>query len=565
MTKNFFTTFIILCILTIIWPLMIPGYIFSLDQVLNPNGWIGTVGSNIYWVWVLSQVFVFFSIPIWIMEKLLVIMTFTLPCLGMYLLLKNTKQKLLLSGILFWTLMVIFNPFIYGRFIDGQINVYLTYAMYPLLFYFLQKTLKKTTWKNISLLWLWSVLLCLTSIHNAIFLFFIFTVFWVFHIWKIWIKNIWKMALWLIAINMLWLIPFFVTQMNPNYGLVNQIDNFWEDNRWAFQTVANDSNIAMSVLSMNGYWGENENRFRGFTTINSNWKNIFYMLFLIVIVWVFSKIQLKKKRLGLNRYERSLITLMLVSFILAHGNQWNHIFVWVNSLLYDYFPFYNGMREPHKWVMFLVIWYAYFGALWVNRVSVFLEQYLEQKWLKNTAIWVLALMPIIYIPVMFFWLFGQISIHKYPQEWSDAKAYIDQIDTCEKEKCYSTLVFPWHAYMSFNFANKITLTGAVRFMWNNMLSGDNLEIRDIYSTSNRPESKVVEKYIWPWWLFRIDSNFETTFTSFRSDIQSLWIEQILILKEVDYIWYENILKQAIVEWYLSKEFENSMVVVYRFE
>ena len=561
MTKNFLYTFLALCILIIIVPLMIPGYIFGLDQALNPNGYIPKVWANIFWVAYLSKAFAVIWIPVWILEKFIIILTFIAPVVWMYLFTKKKKTQNI--ALLFASLLAIFNPFLYSRFIDGQMNVYLSFALYPLFFYFLLRAIKKWEIKYIISTILWSLLLCLTSLHNAIFIFFIFLALCITHIHKKYFKNILKIWAWIFAVNLLWLIPLILAGTNT-FWLVNQVDNFWENNRQAFQTVSPDSNISMSILSMNGYWGENESRFRWFTTINSEWKNIFYILFFLVIVWVFRKLDIQKRNLWLKRYEYSLLILMWVSFVLAHGNQWGNIFAWINNLMYDYFPLYNGMREPQKWVMFLIIWYAYFWAMGLQKISEFLKHFEVQRYIRTALVIFLALIPIIYIPVMFFWLFGQISIQQYPKEWEQAKPYLSETQGCEFAKCYSTLAFPWHAYMSFQFTQKVTGTWALRYFWDDLLFWDNLEIRDIYSTSNRIESKIIEAYIWPKWAFRgiLEEDFRSVFTKFTSDIQALWVSQILLLKEVDYVFYEKILRQWVVEWYLEVKYENDMLTIY---
>lgn len=561
MSKNFLFTFLWLCLLTIIAPLMEPWYIFWLDQSLSVNGWMPKIWANVYWVGILSQVFVFFHIPIWILEKMIVLLTFILPVVGMYLLTKKKKTSNI--ALLFASLLAVFNPFLYSRFIDGQLNIYISFALYPLFFYFLFRALKKWETKYIISTVLWSLLLCLTSLHNAIFIFFIFLASSITHINKKYFKNILKIWLWVFAINLIWFIPLILTA-NNNSWFIHLIDNFWEQNRQAFQTVAPDSNISMSILSMNGYWWENETRFRGFTTINSQWKNIFYILFFLVIIWIFSRIDIKKKKLWLKRFEYSVLLIMWASFVFAHGNQANHLFVWINNLMYEYFPLYSGMREPQKWVMFLIIGYGYFWARWVQKLSQFLKYFEVQKHIRKSLIIFLALIPIVYVPVMFFGLFGQISIQHYPKQWADAKEYLTETQGCKFAKCYSSLVFPWHAYMSFQFTGKITGAWTLRYFWDNLLYGDNLEIRDIYSTSNRVESKIIEAYIGPTWIFRWiqEEDFRWIFAKFIQDTQALWISQILLLKEVDYIFYEKILRQWVVEWYLKIKYENDMLAIY---
>jgi len=231
----------------IVLPLMQPWYIFSLDQVLNPNWWWPAIWSNIYWVWILSQVFKFLSVPIWYMEKFLILLTFVLPSVWWYLLLKNINNK---YSILFWVFLLIFNPFLYSRFLDGQINIYLSYSLYPLFFYFLINTYKTFSYKNTFILWFFTLFLCLTSIHNAIFLFFIFLIFSIFYLKQTWIKNILKIWLVVLVFNITWILPFFVTNEANKFELSTQIENFDEKHFEAFQTISSDKNVYINTLSM---------------------------------------------------------------------------------------------------------------------------------------------------------------------------------------------------------------------------------------------------------------------------------------------------------------------------
>ena len=558
-------------IFLIVFPLLKSGYIFSLDQVINSNGWMPEIWNNIYWVWLLSQVFTSLNIPIWIMEKFLILITFILPSMGGYLLFKwDWWKQSIHPGILFWVFLLLCNPFLYSRFIDGQINVYLSYALYPIFFYLLKKFWERQSWKNIVYISLISLLLCLTSIHNAIFILFISIIFTVFHVRHIGITNILKIACSIILINMIWVIPFAILKNSSDS--INQIENFWVDHRAAFQTLSWDTNIYFNALALNGYWWEQEWRFKANTEVNDKWKNVFFILLFIVLIWVFSKIDITNKKTKLIQYEKSLLTLWDVAFILALGI-WAWGIIWtINELMFAHFPFYEGMREPQKWIMFLIIVYAYFGTLWVNAIINKMNTYNIHALTKSLSIIFLVSIPIIYTPATLLWFFGQISIHHYPTEWSQIKEQliVSEDNDCrylqEKKstQCYDTLSLPWHGYTGIWFTKKVVLWSIVRYFWDQVLFGDNLEIWDIYTQSNRPESKIIENYIRPGGILREKGvDIFDGAIPFVRELRWLWIKNIILLKEQDYEFYEYFLEQLVVQGILERIDENAMMVLYK--
>jgi len=555
---------IILFIIFIIvsFPLFKIWYIFSLDQVLNPNWWTPKVWDHIYWVWLLSQIFVFFHIPVWILEKIIIILTLWLPLLSWYLFFKDTKN---IYVVLFASFLLLFNPFLYGRFIDGQINIYLSFSLFTLFFYFLKNIFEKFNLKDLAILSWLSLLLCLTSIHNAVFLFFIFLIFWIVYIKKTWIKNISKIFIWVWIINLFWIIPFFFSSQNDKFELIKQIKDFWIEQQQAFSTLK-DENIYFNILSMNWYWWEWEKRFITNKEINEKWKNLFLLLFIIVLLWIFYRLFINKEN---NTFEKWLIILWVISFILALWNSNNNIFTNISNLLYQYFPFYKWFREPQKWVMFLVMIYAYFWAYWVKYINECLWKYKINSFSKKSILWVLILIPIFYTPKILFWFTWQISIQNYPIEWQEIKniTYSNNSLNCEylskniSTKCYDTLVFPRHSYMWIKWVWKIVWGWIVMYFWDNVLFWDNLEIRNIYSSSSRPESKIIEKYIGPSGVFKWDYN--NHMIHFINDLKWLWINRIILLKEADYKLYDEILLKLEKNKLIELEKSNSMVKLFK--
>jgi len=554
-------------ILLIIFPLLKPWYIFSLDQVLNPNWWVPIIGSNIFLVWIFSQIFNFLNIPIWILEKIIIILTFVIPAFWGYLLSKKTKN---IYAILFTILFLIFNPFLYDRFLDWQINIYLSYSLYPLFLYFLKNTLENHHSKKYILLWLFSLILCLISIHNIIFLLFIFVIFSIFYIKKTWVKNISKILISVLIFNLLWILPFLFLK-TEKFELAKQIDNFWNNHQQAFKTVSWDANIYFNVLSMHWYWGENQKRFTTVAEINTKWKNLFILIFFIVLLWIYSRIKEKK----FNNFEKSLLILALVSYILALWISENNIFSFINKFLYDYLPFYKWFREPQKWVIFIVIFYAYFGWFWIKFLSEKIKKINIEKFIKIFILSILAVMPIFYNSDFFWSFWWQISIKQYPKQWKEIKNIIfEENNIFEKEckyleekkstSCYNTLSLPWHSYMWFNFTKKRTGWWIVRYFWDNILISDNLEYSWIYTQSTRIESKIIEKYIWPKWVFKnIDNIKKEDLNTFILDLKNLEIKNIILLKEVDFVLYKDFLNLLEEKKYIDIKKENDMIILYK--
>ena len=89
-----------------------------------------------------------------------------------------------------------------------------------------------------------------------------------------------------------------------------------------------------------------------------------------------------------------------------------------------------------------------------------------------------------------------------------------------------------------------------------------MEIWKIYSQSTRIESKIIEKYIWPWWNFRKDIS-EKDIKKFIQDLKWLWIKNIILLKEADYKFYEKILEKAKKLWYMKLVKDNNMIKLYK--
>jgi len=292
------------------------------------------------------------------------------------------------------------------------------------------------------------------------------------------------------------------------------------------------------------------------------------IIFSIVLLWIFYRLFINKSN---NNFEKWLIILWIISFILALWNSSNNIFSNISNFLYQYFPFYKWFREPHKWIMFLVIVYAYFWAYWIQYIKEFLDKKNVYIYLKRIFLLCLILLPIIYSSKTIWWFSWQITIKNYPNEWEEIKDLLQNnknincnyLNNNLTTKCYETLIFPRHWYIWIKWIKKIVWWWIVNYFWDNILFWDNIEIWDVYSSSNRKETKIIEKYIWPNWLFKKEILKKEELENFINDLKWIWIKNIIFLKEADYKNYEIIFIELLKNNFIKIEKENKMIILYK--
>ncbi|MDA9129390.1 6-pyruvoyl-tetrahydropterin synthase-related protein [Candidatus Gracilibacteria bacterium] len=562
MTKK---SILFLCFIAIIilYPLVIPGYIFSLDQAFPYIYSWPKFGANNYWLNIIGVGFSSLGIPTWILEKLTYIGVFGV--IGFFGYKLTSRFRYDISKI-FAILFLAINPFFYGRFVEGQINVYVSYAFFIMFFYFVIEFFAHTKynyWKHISLT---SLLLCLTSIHNIFIIALILLIFGGYFAYgEHKEKNFWKysgfLGASLIVLNSFWIIPTMLRD-----DLTSQIASFGDNHRSVFASSGGivDS-VYLNILSLKGYWGEAQNRFISSELLNEYYFFIFLVIFGLVLLGVIHLIRYTKNySLGL-----SLISLAILSFVLGLGISENNIFTSVNTFLFENIPFYAGFREPHKWILVVTIIYAYFGAQAIDTLYHKIDSQKSLTFLKNSFILLIISLPLVYSPAMFLGAWGQLHPTQYPSEWTDLKSQLiknpdESCDTSVYTKCYNPLVFPWHGYMQVGWTRKpIVIAGIMRYFGPDVLFGDTIEIGSVYTQSLRLESRVIEKYIGPNGIFG-DINEITggDMQNFVTDIQQLGIQNIILLKEADYTRYQDILELLLENKFINIQIENGFGIVY---
>ena len=509
-----------------------------------------------------------------------------------YQLLKETKN---IYAILFWISLMMINPFFYGRIVDGQVNVYLASAGMILYVALLKWFFEKPNFKKAIFAGLFSLFLTLTTIHTAYFIALACCVF--FMVYSIGSNQRWKiikygiiLGIVTIGVNVFWAGPivkgYFIhktesiittERLSPtiNNGVVNLsdfIESFWDIQRKAFETTPWTYGVYANVLMMKGYWGERvKARFLPSQGINQQYAILMILMGGIILLGIWTHIFSRTAQERLSNY--TMLILWCCGFILSLWISQNNIFTPVNTLLYDHLPLYTWFRDPQKWSIFLIIAYGYFGWYGVKKIYDSIQG-LRSKTFIMIAILVL---PILYTPNMLLWFNQQLIVKHFPPEWIEMRDYLQENVTitsqCENQKvwksgCYTFLYFPWHGYMSLQWLRKIVYSDIVNNITQHNLVGDNMEMKLIYTQSERKESKIIEHYIAPaWWTLR-NKNEEwkkQELIAFKKDISDLGIQYIILLQEADFLFYKSFLDAMVQEGALKKEKENRMIVLYRLQ
>ncbi|MFA4817345.1 MAG: hypothetical protein WC608_01310 [Parcubacteria group bacterium] len=530
--KKYYRLFFLAVAVLLLYPTLQRGYIMLLDWMMEPNSALSDINfltDGLGWM-IYKLLAIVFSFGIF-QRILLFAIVYFLGIAG-FRLAKRTGN---LTAQYFAGLFLIFNPFIYARLVE-QINViggsvlFLWFLVY-FLEYLEENRFRKLIWSSIL------AALAVSFFPHCIFL--VVATFLVLAIFNLVREKNWKLVLKtalifggiIIILNGNWLYA-----ISQNRGGTAVVKNFSQADWETFETSsAGGNSIYTTVLALQGYWGEYQDRF---VSIRENplWLPAFL---LILCLSIFGLIKSWKNDI----FVKPFLSLFLIAYILAIGIA-SPLTKPVAMFLYNHIPFYTGLREPQKWVMIMVFAYAFFASWGIKYL-------LEIKKIKDyrTEIGIFCvLLPIIFSFSAIRGIHGHFTPRQFPSGWYDAKKYLGENPADGK-----ILFFPWHSYMEFSFAGKNIFNPAQPFFGKNMIQPNNTEFGQVYSHSFDEQTLAIEKYV-----TREDNPAEKiSYVNFRQDMMRLGITKVILVKEEDwqkYAWFDTIS--------MKKVLENDKLIIY---
>ncbi len=534
--KRLIFKYVILSLL-IIWPLLKSGFVFATDMSWSLEFNFPQKVDNYFLLnFVLYLLNMVFSSAF--IQKAMLFLVFFLAGFSAYRLTYYLTESRWSS--LFASFLYLFSPFLYSRIVFGQIWHCLAYALLPFLFYGLLKFINSLQWKDLIFTLIFWFLISQLSLH--LFYISVFTVLILLvgsafkkknqpRLKKYLLKSL-ILILAVVIVNLYWLIPFTFGDSEKN----QRIQGFdWQHNL-AFSTDPGNTHVLLNALGMHGFWAEKTGFYLPVNEFNPFWWVIFGLIFLFVVWGVIVGWKNKKHKPS----SVGFLVIGILALILGVGSAFAPFEALV-KLLNKYVPFYQGLREPQKWLAFLAIVYLYFGSIGVKQAENYFKK-INKTWLVG----LIVVLPLVYNPLMFNGFRGQLSTANYPAEWYEVKKIIDQ-----DEDDFNVLALPWHGYMSFDFLeDRVTANPFCRFLEKDNYCGDNMEVGGIYSSSTRPFSLFWERDI----LGKTDQIRDL------GEKLSKWdIKYIILLKEVDWSKYAFVQNQK----NLKNIFDNQVLQIWK--
>lgn len=441
--------------LIVMGPLLLPGYILTMDMVFVPHPPLPSEINASYPFYVALH-FLSYVIPGDTLQKLILLTILTLCGIGMHRLLEYELPKLnrwvIVGASMFYTV----NPFVYERLMMGQFAVIAGYSLLPFFIVSFHRFLHGLDWRQLARTTGWLLAISVISIHSIVPAIILAVLVWAVALWqhrgtRFWQLSVTRLAIGavaLVVVSSYWLVPTMLglNQASSAIGAVGES---------AFRMQGN----VFSILRLEGFWAEGRGLFTTAhiaVTMPIIWQLLVWVGAVTgaVILW--------------RRYSPKAVLyigVIVIGTILAFMG----------------LPFLgNAYREPHKFVMLVAIGLTVCAAVGADRLF-------RVKRLRAVAPAVIAV-PLLLSPAMLWGFSGQLTARAYPPEWYALNQKLRSLPDDA-----SIIFVPWHLYQRFSFSPRIVAHPAATFFDRSVLVSDDPEFGGAQAlTINGTKNAVTE-------------------------------------------------------------------------
>jgi hypothetical protein len=488
-----YTPYILYAILTlaILWQLLLPGYVLFLDMVFGPRGvfsfenFIPPYPNNglPYFLTVnsLSKL-----LPSWVIQKVIFFSIFFLAGVGAHRLCPARTAGKYFAGIFY-----MINPLVYARFLNGYLRFLVAYALVPFAVAAYIDWLEAPDKRRLGKAILWTACLGIFSLQVMVLTLALLAIIALCKLARQGLRSLESRQLIkgniiyilvLITLNIYWIVPYFTS----NQDITQMVG---PDDLLAFAPHLIIINPVFSLATLHGFWREG---YIYTKDLLPGWHLVFTIIMFLAAYGIISHHR--------NIYARAVILVGIICLVMGSGVAGPISGFY--ELLLEKVPLMAGFRDSQKFIVMLALAYSYLGGLGVSEFAGALERQRKKRhsaenqplrrWQTGSLIVVICAAPLAPLILCFsiFGFYGQLQVSDYPREWYEVKDHLDQ-----DRHCGSVLVFPWHLYMDYSWLPNVDkrLGSPFRYFLDQpVISGDNIEIGNIYSQSANPVSKYVE-------------------------------------------------------------------------
>lgn len=471
--------------LAVLLPLLLPGYVLTLDMVFTPHATWPQELTNTYpleaLIWLLHVV-----LPGDMVEKLVLFIILLLSGVGMHVLLRSVNVKdrfapdLWRMALYFGGAFYMINPFTYSRFMAGQWLFLLGYAMLPFFVKALVRFFSFPGKRTLVPLVAWTFAIVSASVHHVgIVLLLAVAVPALASALGYWRgkKHIARYAAWsgaavaaLLALCSYWLIAAAL----GNGAIGSAVARMNAADFGAFATSGNGALGALgNVIRLQGFWPEARQLYALPQSMVPMWGLLFLVVWIVVITGLV-------KAWRSHRLLVALAAFCIVTGILLAATP---LVEWASRVL----PFISGYREPHKFASLIAFGYAMLGTFGV----AFTIRWASERFNETAgqiATVACLLLPLAVTPTMLWGFAGQLTPRHFPAGWHEMNAQLK-----ETAGAANTLFLPWHQYMSFGFSGRIIANPAEKFFETPVIASDDPEFKGVAPTVPDSEKAAIKK------------------------------------------------------------------------
>ncbi|HSX00251.1 MAG TPA: hypothetical protein VLH38_04410 [Patescibacteria group bacterium] len=447
-------------------PLLTPGYILTLDTVFVPYLRAPTGLSNGA-AWQLLLHILNFVLPSQVIEKAIFVAIPMIAAISMHQLLyylhhalKGVKQQLsdedwrwatYAGGVLY-----VANPFTYDRFMAGQYEVLLGYALLPLGMRYLLEFVDRPESRTALRLGLLATLLgvvgipALGELGLAAISVFIFAVLRRKAPLSKYLTGALQAAGLFTLLNCYWLVPAILGKGT----VVATLRQFDATHTTAFATSGDNLLIRLgNVFRLQGFWAESHRLFALPQAALPGWGTIRLCIWALVGSGAIACYRQSR------RIAATFGALGLMSALLAAG-----LFAQQLTRI--------GYREPQKFAGLVTLVFAVFITFGAARLAAWAGA--RSEFIRATMPAAVMAVILVFTPTMYWGFARQLRPRHYPAGWTTVDAYLRQ-----QSGTYNTVFLPWHEYMSFDFAGRIIANPGTRYFTNPVIVSNDPELGEI--------------------------------------------------------------------------------------
>ncbi len=455
--------------LLILLPLLVRGFVLTLDMVFTPHIAAPKGVDNTYAFTSLLHA-LNYILPADIIQKLILLSIFFFGGLGMHRLhdcLVNRRSTQNTIGAYAAGTFYLFNPFVYSRFMAGQYLVLLGVMLLPWVGMHAAKLVRHPTKHNAYRAAAVTTLLGIVSIHLfavALLMSALCAV-----VAGIVLRKKLKrhkqllrmsgLSLGIVGIaSSYWLLPL-VTGIGKT---AESVAGFSRVDQQAFATTGGSLPLQLvSVLRLMGFWADG----RGLYLLPNEMLDYWPLLSMLIIMLVI----LGAYRLSLRKQlsNRILLACVGVAAVCATGFGIN----WLGR----HMALFGGFREPQKFVCIVAIGYAVWFGEGLQYIHAQAKKYLSQHpiWPSHSlsVLTIIAVsLPLLWTRALLWGAAGQLYTTHYPTDWYKVADMLHDAGSPD------AVFLPWHEYMQFDFAGRIIASPATAFFGSNVYTSKDPEL-----------------------------------------------------------------------------------------